>query len=76
MKGEYISIETARIMADIEKENKELQDRINKAIEYIEDNTHCFSTDTKEIYFSIETETDEEFFNTLENILKGEDKDE
>ena len=42
MKGEYISIETARIMADIEKENKRLQEENEKlkmqkvrAIEYI-----------------------------------------
>ena len=39
MKGEYISIETSKIMADIEKENKELHDKIDKAIEYIEDNS-------------------------------------
>lgn len=32
MKGEFISIETAQIMADMEKENKELQQRIDKAI--------------------------------------------
>lgn len=36
MKGEYISIETSKIMADIEKENKKLHDRIDEAIEYIE----------------------------------------
>lgn len=36
MKGEYISMETSKIMADIEKENKELHDRIDKAIEYIQ----------------------------------------
>lgn len=30
MKGEYISMETSKIMADIEKENKELHDRIEK----------------------------------------------
>ena len=35
MKGEFISIETAQINADIERENKELQERIDKAIEYI-----------------------------------------
>ena len=34
MNGEIISMETARIMADIEKEKKELQDRIDKAILY------------------------------------------
>lgn len=34
MKGEFVSIETARINADIEKENKELQQRIEKAIFY------------------------------------------
>lgn len=35
MKSEYISIETLKIMADMEKENKELHDRIDKAIEKI-----------------------------------------
>ena len=30
MKGEFISIETTQIMADMEKENKELQQRIDK----------------------------------------------
>lgn len=38
MKGEFISIETARINADIEKENLELQLRIEKAIEYMQNN--------------------------------------
>lgn len=28
MKGEFISIETAKIMADIEKENKELHEEL------------------------------------------------
>ena len=35
MNGEYISIESAKIMTDIEKENKELQNRVNKAIKKI-----------------------------------------
>lgn len=35
MKGEYISIETLEIMSEIEKENKRLQERIDKSIEYI-----------------------------------------
>jgi len=35
MKGEYISIETLRIYQDIEKENKELQEKINKARSYV-----------------------------------------
>ena len=39
MKGEFLSVETARIMADIEKENKELQERIDKAIDYINHNS-------------------------------------
>lgn len=46
MKGEYISIETSKIMADIEKENKELHDRIEKAIDYID----------KLLYFGIRNE--------------------
>ena len=36
MKGEYISVETAKIMAEIEKENKEYQEIIEKLIEYID----------------------------------------
>ena len=39
MEGEYISIETLRIYQEIEKENKELQEKINKAIQYIKNNT-------------------------------------
>lgn len=35
MKGEYISIETLRIMQDLEKENKELQNIIKEAKEYV-----------------------------------------
>lgn len=46
MKGEYISMETSKIMADIEKENKELHDRIDKAIDYID----------KLLYFGIRNE--------------------
>lgn len=37
MKGEYISIETSKIMGEIEKENKELQQRIDKAIKFLRD---------------------------------------
>ena len=37
MKGEYISIETSKIMADIEKENKELYDRIDKVNNYVQE---------------------------------------
>lgn len=35
MKGEYISVETLKILQDMEKENKELQNKIEKAKEYI-----------------------------------------
>lgn len=35
MKTEIISIETLRIWQEIEKENKKLQSKINKAIKYI-----------------------------------------
>ena len=74
MNGEYISIETARIMADIEKENKVLiealeinhkiidkyEERINKAVEYIKDTTNLDNTYADNI--NIEK---------LLNILKG-----
>lgn len=35
MKGEYISIETLKMYQEIEKENKELHEKIDKAIEYV-----------------------------------------
>ena len=39
MKGEYISIETLEIMSEIEKENKQLQERIDKARKCLEEYT-------------------------------------
>ena len=39
MKGEYISIETARIMSDIEKENKRLQEENERLKEVVENLT-------------------------------------
>ena len=41
MQGEYISIETLRIYQDIEKENKKLHEKIDKAIEYIKNHSKC-----------------------------------
>ena len=38
MKEEYISIETLKIWQEIEKENKILQEKINKVIQYLKNN--------------------------------------
>lgn len=65
MKGEYISIETARIMADIEKENKELQKRIDEAIELIKE-AGCYDEELKTFCDDIWEELPD-----LLNILKG-----
>jgi hypothetical protein len=35
MKGEYISIETLKVYQEIEKENKELHEKIYKAKSYV-----------------------------------------
>ena len=42
MKGEYISIETLRIYQEIEKENKELQEKINKPIQILKNHDHNY----------------------------------
>lgn len=50
MKEEYISIETLRIWQEIEKENKQLYEIKNKAINYIQ--TNCiFATEWKDLGF-------------------------
>lgn len=68
MKGEFISIETAQIIADIEKENKELQERIDKAIEEIK------YFDTMANHLNDEIYLDETLSNKLLNILEGKDE--
>ena len=65
MNGEYISIETLRTYQEIEKENKELQERINKATEYIKNNSgiddygHNVIEDDKEYLLNILGDKDE-----------------
>lgn len=54
---------------------EQLENNRDKAIEYIDNNSHYYSTDTGEEGFVIDTETEEEFCNTLENILKGDSDD-
>ena len=72
MQGEFISIETLRIYQEIEKENKELQDRINKAIEHIKKYSNC-SGSIIEDKFIIE-KIDEIYNGTqLLNILTGDE---
>lgn len=62
MKGEYISIETLRIYQEIEKENKELHEKIDKAIEYIKDK---YDDDLFD-------DTLTQFQDNLLNILRGD----
>jgi hypothetical protein len=52
---------------------KYLQSKIDKAVEYIDNNSHYFATDTNEIGFVIEEEKEEIFCKELLDILK-EDK--
>lgn len=84
MNGEYISIETARIMADIEKENKMLiealeinhkiidkyEERINKAIEYIDQILDFVISEGVE-----EEKREYRRFEYVKGILQGEDKE-
>ena len=73
MNYEVISIETARIMADIEKENKELQDRIDKAVKYLLKNKlYNFKYDEEELF---EITTDKKAKDDLLNILQGENNE-
>lgn len=60
MNGEYISIETAKIMGVIDKENKELQDKIDKAINYI---------------YELKSNCDERVLDKIIEILKGKEND-
>lgn len=71
MKGEYISIETSKIMADIEKENKELHEKIDKAIEYIEENAPWEEETEDGDFVSGKLLQDDDIDYVLE-ILKGE----
>lgn len=64
MKGEFISIETAKINADIEKENKELQERIDRAIDHIR---KCCNMDSKWVNLH---------FDYAQNDMRSEDVDE
>ena len=73
MNYEVISIETARIMADIEKENKELQDRLDKAVKYLLKNKlYNFKYDEEELF---EITTDKKAKDDLLNILQGENNE-
>lgn len=73
MNYEVISIETARIMAEIEKENKELQDRIDKAVKYLLKNKlYKFKYDEEELF---EITTDKKAKDDLLNILQGENNE-
>lgn len=49
----------------------DVEERIDKAIEYIENNSHYYNADS-EIMFSIEEEKEETFCKDLLEILKGD----
>ena len=68
MKGEIISIETLRIYQAIEKENKELQEKIDKAIEYIT---------TEQLYTNYQWGKSQysKILKDLLNILNGENNE-
>ena len=68
MNYEVISIETARIMAEIEKENQELQDRIDRAIPKLKELNKKIK-DILKIGIDIKEITD------IANILKGENNE-
>ena len=68
MNYEVISIETARIMAEIEKENKELQDRIDRAIPKLKELNKKIK-DILKIGIDIKEITD------IANILQGENNE-
>lgn len=55
MKGEYLKLDTVKTMAELLNENKELRERIDKAIEYIEHNDYFY----------------EKGFDTITGIFKG-----
>lgn len=74
MKGEFISIESAKINADIEKENKELQERIDKAIEYIKENTYKWKDTQFGEYVDMESFNVNCEPSKLLNILEGKDE--
>ena len=65
MKGEYISIETLRIWHEQEKENIELQEKIDRAIEYIDE-------EIKSNYFKRYEDEVYKMCDDLLKILKGE----
>ena len=79
MKGEYISIETARIMADIEKENKKLQEE-NEKIRFEMNNYEAYSHELEnKIDKAIEYMTSYESIATiqqLDNIEENKSLDE
>ena len=74
--GEIISIETLRLWREQEKENIELQERINKAIEYLKNNIADVDFMIEEYgYESVTGEYVETTFDDIEEltkILRGE----
>lgn len=70
MKEEYLSIDTITRLVELEKENKELQDRLDKAIEYINDLDNC-----KNVYANGDMTITNDYKIELLDILKGEDNE-
>ena len=62
---EEVAVQNSNRANELGMENKKLQERINKAIEYM-NNTYDIS-DLKELF---------EHYNNIEKILKGENEDE
>ena len=73
MNYEVISIETTKKIAKLEKENKELQERIDKVIKYLLKNKlYKFKYDEEELFEII---TDKKAKDDLLNILQGENNE-
>lgn len=68
MKGEYLKLETVKTLAELLNENKELQERIDKAIDYIKNNSWYCYKDNEEELARLEIEK-------LLKILKGVQND-
>lgn len=56
---------------NLQQEKEDYKSRCEKAIEYIENNTHYYSTSKHGEGFVIDNENEEEFCNDLLNILQN-----
>lgn len=77
MKSEIISLETAKKIEELERKNKRLNNIINNAIEYINNNSlyeeiYDYNTDDEQ---ELQYVSDETATNDLLNLLQGVDKE-